>query len=113
MEASKIEQYKKLLEKEQVELTKEANSDQKPEDFGADLDHGDEEANEAESFSNQLAEAQGLKERINEIDIALNKIRAGKYGLCENCGKEIEGVVLDISPESRLCQSCKKQLAKP
>ncbi|MDO8664948.1 MAG: TraR/DksA C4-type zinc finger protein [Candidatus Liptonbacteria bacterium] len=112
MDATKIEEYKRRLEKERAELIKEIKKDQKPEDFGADLDHADEEANEAESLSNQLAEAQDLKERVNDIDAALNKIRAGKYGACEKCGKEIGDEVLNISPESRFCKNCKKQIAR-
>jgi len=110
MESKNIEEYKKKLEGERAKLIKEIGEDQKPQDFGADIDHSDEESNEAESLGNQLAEAQDLKERVNDIDRALGKIRAGKYGICEKCGKKIEEKVLDISPESRLCRNCKKAL---
>jgi RNA polymerase-binding transcription factor DksA len=45
---------------------------------------------------------------VNEIDAALNKITAGTYGKCERCGKEIEKEVLDLVPESQLCEEHKK-----
>ncbi len=101
-------QYKIKLEKEKEKLLKDIIRAEKPEDFGSDIDGSDEEKNEAESFGNQIAFAQTLKERINEIDAALNKIAAGTYGVCEQCGKKIEEKVLVASPESRLCKRCKK-----
>jgi len=90
------------------ELLAELKKDEKPEDFGADVDHGEEEANEAESFSEKVAIGQAHKEQINDIDTALGKIDAGKFGVCENCGREIEEEVLCLTPESRFCKACKK-----
>jgi DnaK suppressor protein len=107
MDTEKIAKYKSALEKERGEVLQELKKEQAPEDFGSDIDHYDEEANEAEEFSNKMAASQDLKERLNAIDSALEKIRVGKYGLCENCGKNIEEKILAIDPESRLCKSCK------
>ena len=106
MDAQNLEQYKKRLGKERAELVAKIDGE-KPENFGSDVDE-DEEADEAESFGAQLAVNQGFRERVGEIDVALNKIREGKYGICENCGKKVEEKILDLSPESRLCQNCKK-----
>jgi len=108
MNSEKANEYKTRLEKERAELIKELLKEETPEDFGSDVDHGDEEANEAESFGYRMAEARTLKDRINDIDAALNKILEGKYGICEKCGMEIGAAVLDVIPESRLCQNCKK-----
>jgi len=106
--AEKLKEYKTRLEKERAQLIEELLKEETPEDFGGDVDHFEEEANEAESFGYKLAEAQTTKSRINDIDRALDKILEGKYGVCERCGKEIEAAVLDVVPESRLCQNCKK-----
>lgn len=108
MGAEKIKEYQTKLEKDRAKLTEELLKEKTPEDFGSDVDHGEEEANEAEGFGYRLGEAQTTKERINAIDMALNKIREGKYGICEKCGKEIKEAVLNVVPESRLCQNCKK-----
>lgn len=78
-------------------------------DFGNDLDHFDEEADETEEFSNRLPQKATLQEHLEEIKEALQKIKNGKYGTCQNCGKEIENEVLEASPESNLCRACKLQ----
>ena len=104
--------YRAKLEKQRAELMKAFQKDETPEDFGSDTDHLEEEASETEAADNRMAAGAGLKERINEIDMALNKIRMGKFGTCENCGKEIGADVLAVSPESQLCRSCKKALVK-
>ncbi len=107
MDQQKLNEYKKELEATRAELLAELKKDEKPEDFGGDVDHGEEEENETESFSEQVALGQSHKEQINDIDIALSKIETGKFGICEKCGREIEERVLRITPESRLCRACK------
>lgn len=109
MDTEKIAKYKNALEKEKGEVLQELKKEQTPEDFGSDIDHYDEETDESEDFSNKMAASQDLKERLNAIDSALEKIRAGKYGWCENCGKNIEEKILAVDPESRFCKDCKKK----
>ncbi len=104
----KIESYRKKLEAEKASLLLELKKIERVEDFGSDVDDFSEEQEEAESKANELAVAQTLKNRINEIDSALNKIAAGKFGICEKCGSEIETKELDIIPETHLCARCKK-----
>ena len=96
------------MEGERERLLAQIKKNETPEDFGSDIEDNSEEANEAEGLGNQLAENQALKERVNEIDIALAKIETGKYGACETCGGPISEAVLDIVPESQLCENCKK-----
>ena len=105
MNSQKLEEYKKRLEKERAELIEQIDHE-KHDDFGSDVDE-DEEADETESFGTKLAVNQGLRERVNEIDLALNRMRENKYGICANCGKEITEDILKISPESSLCKNCK------
>jgi len=109
MNQQKIEEYKNRLEMKRNELLAELKKDETPEDFGTDVDHGEEEANEAESFSEKVAIGQTHKEQVNDIDAALGKIPSGKFGICEKCGGEIEEGVLRITPESKLCKGCKKE----
>ncbi|MBU6500474.1 MAG: TraR/DksA family transcriptional regulator [Patescibacteria group bacterium] len=107
MDQTKIREYKTRLETERDNILARLKKDIKPEDFGNDVDHYDEEADEAEEMTNQLALDQDFKNRLEEINEALEKITNGKYGICENCGGEIGDKVLSVSPESRLCQNCK------
>ena len=107
MNQDQLKEYKLKLEKERDLLAAEIARDEKPVDFGSDVDHGEEDADKSEEVGNQLAAAQDLKNRLNEIDIALGKIHDGTYGACEKCGKPIEHEILAIDPESRFCKACK------
>lgn len=78
-------------------------------DFGDDVDHFEEEADEAEEFANQLGVRKSLQDKINNISLALDKMRGGSYGACERCGNKIDITVLHAAPESRLCQNCKRK----
>jgi RNA polymerase-binding transcription factor DksA len=106
MNQEKIKEYKNKLEKERLLLLAEIKRDEAPVDFGEGTDIEDE-SDETENFGNQLAMINGLKNRFNEIDIALGKIQSKEYGVCEKCGKEIEEEILDTDPESRYCKICK------
>lgn len=75
-------------------------------DFGSDVDT-DEETDESEEYGNVMSIVQTLKNRLSDIETALKKINNGKYGICEDCGKKISEKLLEINPESKLCQECK------
>jgi len=104
----KIEVYRKKLEAERAHLISELKSLEKTPDFGSDVDDHSEKQDEAEELSADLAAGQALKDRVNEIDSALNKIRTGEYGICENCKQPIAEKELELVPETRLCENCKK-----
>ncbi len=52
--------------------------------------------------------AQGEAREIEQIDNALKKIKKGKYGICENCGKNISKQRLAAIPFVNLCIKCKE-----
>jgi RNA polymerase-binding transcription factor DksA len=112
MEQERLKKYKAALEKEQASISKEIAQDEKPLDFGSDIDHGDEGSDRSEQMGDQLAAAGDLRLRLSEIEIALGKIKTGEYGICENCGKPIEEEILDIDPESRFCKACKLEKSR-
>ncbi len=103
-----LQELKEQLEKEAGELEAQLSSVSKNADFGSDSETDfSEEADEAEEFSNNLGMQDALKSRMQDIEAALDKINAGTYGKCENCGKDISLDVLKAVPESRLCKDCK------
>lgn len=108
LSAEKLEAYQKKLLAQRESLMGQIKENEKPDDFGADVDDFDEERDEAEEFSNQVAITQALKNRVNEIDGALNRIEVGTYGLCENCNRPISEEMLQAVPETKLCEDCKK-----
>jgi len=81
--------------------------EEKPVDFGNDIDHGDEGSDKSEEEGNRMATEGDLKLRLGEIEIALGKIESDTYGICETCGNPIEQEVLAVDPESRFCKECK------
>lgn len=95
----KLTEEKALLEKDLVRLTKE--------DFGHDIDHGEEKASEIEQIDDNSSMAAAYSTRLIDIDSALEKIEDGDYGKCERCHKDIGEDILRIDPESRLCKDCK------
>jgi DnaK suppressor protein len=46
---------------------------------------------------------------LAEIDAALERIDAGTYGVCANCGKEIPPERLEALPYATLCIDCKRR----
>ena len=108
MTKEETEGFKKTLEKERESIEERIKNINTSKDFGSDIDGGDEEADETEEFENIEEIKFVLKDKIKNIDRALEKIENGSYGICEECAKEIEPELLNISPESRLCKQCKQ-----
>jgi RNA polymerase-binding transcription factor DksA len=44
-----------------------------------------------------------LREALEEVDGALERLAAGTYGYCEVCGKPIGAARLEAMPAARLC----------
>lgn len=68
----------------------------------------EEEADEVQEYDNLVSLEQNLEVRLKDINTALEKIREGTYGTCENCKKDIEEERLRALPEARLCINCNK-----
>jgi len=49
------------------------------------------------------------RDTLREIDDALRRISAGKFGFCERCGGPIPKARLDIVPHARLCMKCLRE----
>jgi DnaK suppressor protein len=65
-------------------------------------------ADEVEEYSTLLPMEHSLELKLRDIDLALEKIKKGTYGICENCKKEIPIERLRVSPEARICLDCEK-----
>ena len=46
---------------------------------------------------------------VQEIDAALQRLIAGKYGICEICGKRIRAARLRVLPATHFCKDCSDQ----
>lgn len=65
-------------------------------------------ADEVEEYSTLLPIEYSLELRLKNIVLALEKIKKGKYGICEKCRQEIPIDRLKASPEARFCLKCQK-----
>ena len=118
-----LKELKEKLEKEKVRIEEQLKSfAKKDENLKGDWDtlfpkfNGGEAgssalekaADEVEQYSTLLPLEYSLELRLKNIDLALEKIKKDKYGICEKCGKEIAEQRLKIYPEARFCLKCKK-----
>ncbi|MDX9714292.1 MAG: RNA polymerase-binding protein DksA [Dissulfurispiraceae bacterium] len=46
---------------------------------------------------------------LKKIDEAIDKIDSGNYGICENCGQEINLKRLEARPVTTMCIECKTE----
>lgn len=53
-----------------------------------------------------------LSKNLVRIRKALTKIKIGKYGICERCGKMIDTDRLAVMPAAELCLVCEKKREK-
>jgi len=49
---------------------------------------------------------------IQEIDVALNKIKQNKYGICEMCDEKIALRRLKVKPHAKFCIECREDYEK-
>ena len=57
-----------------------------------------------------LSETQ--RRRIHDIDVALEQIEKGEYGICMGCGEDIPPRRMEVRPFSRYCIECKTDIEK-
>jgi DnaK suppressor protein len=46
------------------------------------------------------------RQLLRDVDLALERLERGEYGLCRECGEAIAEARLDIQPAARLCIDC-------
>lgn len=105
----KLEEKRELLERE---LSSFATKDQ---NLKGDWDTTyprvpegglEEAAGEVEEYSTKLHIEFSLENQLKEINEALERIKKGTYGKCENCAMDIPEDRLLAMPESKHCADC-------
>ncbi|MDQ6948542.1 MAG: TraR/DksA C4-type zinc finger protein [Actinomycetota bacterium] len=91
------------------ELKAQADSlalEHEPGDVQFDEEGGEGGTSNVDRELDLVLSAQALA-AVNEIDFALEKIKAGTYGRCEQCGQPIPEARLEALPHAALCVACK------
>jgi DnaK suppressor protein len=52
------------------------------------------------------------RRRLAEAEVALARLKAGIYGICQSCSREIDPARLEVLPTATLCVECQKKAEK-
>jgi DnaK suppressor protein len=120
MSPEQLLHFRRILEKQRSELSKEINRavhvmQEEATVFADPNDRASQESDMALELRNRDRE----RKLIKKIDETFSKIDTGDYGYCEKCGVEIGLRRLEARPTASLCIDCKtldeireKQMAK-
>lgn len=70
----------------------------------------DEQAQEIEGYTTNLATERLLDDNLRDIEAALQRIEEGTYGICKYCHEPIAEKRLLARPVASACVSCKSKL---
>lgn len=87
---------------------KEVDDDDPFKDSARLLDNASPDTDAAEQFGHARADAikKELQLRIKQTKKALERVKRGKYPICEDCGKMIDTDRLIVYPEATKCVKC-------
>lgn len=109
---NKLLEEKSRIEKELAAFARPTetpgNYETRFENIGTDID---ENASEVEQYADNLALENSLEKELKKINIALEKMEGGAYGICQNCGEEIDIERLRAYPVAQNCIKCKQKIA--
>jgi len=75
-------------------------------------DKSDENVQEIDDYTTNLATERVLESTLRDINNALDRIKKGTYGICKYCKKEIGEKRLLARPVANTCITCKTRLQK-
>ena len=104
-----LEEFKVKLSARKVQIEKNLADTSLELDRMRDLelnDEGDYAAASAETTVDSAILVQQRKE-LNEIELALDKIKEGTYGICEMCEEPIGKPRLEVKTFARFCITCR------
>lgn len=91
------------------ELDRELTRLTKPPEPGASIGFGKrigEGTSEAIERLSTTATARSIATSLADVDRALEKVEAGTYGACDDCGTTIPAERLEARPTTALCVTC-------
>lgn len=109
-----LARFRKVLLKEREEIIGEVKQiHESSKEMGQDgiQDIADEAAN---IYHRQvlLSLSENDRIRLQEVDEALDRIKSGTYGICEECGEPIGLKRLEVRPIAKYCVPCKTNFEK-
>jgi len=110
----KIRAAKKTLLEMKEKLLAEGLGKSLPADLARPSDTGDEgdRADTERTHEVSILLSVRDKEKLHAVEEALERVREGTYGVCEECGDEIGGGRLKAMPLAKSCVNCQSQMEK-
>ncbi|OGK34393.1 hypothetical protein A3A93_03635 [Candidatus Roizmanbacteria bacterium RIFCSPLOWO2_01_FULL_38_12] len=115
MKPNILEKIKKSLLDELDKIKKQISELQADDPFN-DPEHVnnnaavDHDVREQETHQRIEAEIDTIKERQQDIRIALQRIEKGRYGYCKRCNTKIPYARLELIPETIYCVKCESEI---
>lgn len=118
MNKKKLAAFKKILLREKGILEKQyrdleqGNLLASQSDFSGEMPFEDEYAASGTSTferERDLSLSENVKDLLQKVNEALERIENGTYGICEMCGLPIPEERLEALPYANLCISCKQK----
>lgn len=108
IETRSLEQVRKRLLNRRLELQQRGSR------VGQDLSRrfdplssdSDDRAIQLENDESLHAIGEAAVSEIEDIDVALDRLERGYYGICKICGEEISPARLAAVPQASTCQQC-------
>jgi DnaK suppressor protein len=102
------------LEQERASLlgdiqTLSADNQAQQDDYGVG-NHVADDATEVFTRERNLALRSNAEDLLAQVDVALERLAEGTYGICARCGQEIATERLDALPYAIYCISCQSQV---
>lgn len=110
---SLINPIKKFLEEEIVRLKRREKSLKEGDPFtdvNRDIENSvEEDVDEQMGHFDVEVKVNFIRKQIVQLRKALTRIKLGKYGTCERCGKMIDTDRLAAKPDATICIDCEKE----
>jgi YteA family regulatory protein len=119
LDQERIAHYRQLLERQKRETLKSISTFKEAEEIGGLKDtlqelsmydnHPADIGTETFERSKDIGFRDLAQQQLKKINDALERMAEGKYGICEECGKEISEKRLEAMPETTLCCECRRK----
>lgn len=99
--------FKELLEEERASLRHELAELGFGDAGGLDYDSNFADTSQVTAERGEAEVLAGrLRETLDEVEVALDKLEQGTYGTCDSCGNPITPARLEAKPASSTCIDC-------
>ena len=111
MKKKELDRFRKLLLLERQAILQHMGDLEGLSNSALDQGGGDEVDIASLEISQTAIQRLGNREKnlLKKIELALNKIDSGEYGVCEGCGEDIAIPRLEARPVAQFCIDCKTE----